>query len=85
MDFEKRLIEKSVKTLIDKAEECFDLAKAQEKIADKLDTVGDQLTAGAVVLKGELELDAARTSPCLRTPVETAPQESRLIPKANPK
>jgi hypothetical protein len=85
MDFEKKLIEKSVKTLIDKAEECFDLAKAQEKIADKLDTMGDQLTAGAVVLKGELELDAARTSPRLRTPVEPTPREHGPIPKENPK
>jgi hypothetical protein len=85
VDFEKKLIEKSVKTLIDKAEECFDLAKAQEKIADKLDTVGDELTVGAIALKGELELDAARTSPRLRTPVEPAPQEPSLTPKANPK
>ena len=36
MRFEKDLIEKSVGAMMDKAEDCLDLAKTQHDIADKL-------------------------------------------------
>jgi hypothetical protein len=38
-------------------------ADKQHESADKLDTLGRELQAGAVELKGEMEIDAVRTSP----------------------
>jgi hypothetical protein len=89
----KERLEKTVNALIDKAEDCFDLAKAQHKAADlqhvladkqhenadkldtsadKLDTVGDALTNDAIELRGDLEIEARRTSPRLQSLLEAA-------------
>jgi hypothetical protein len=112
MRFEKRLVQKSVQALMNKAEDCLDLAKTQHKAADqqheiadkqheisheqhdsaakldtsadKLDIVSDALIAEAIELKGELEMDAGRTSPRLRLLLEGAPPLSAPIPKAIP-
>jgi hypothetical protein len=113
MNFEKRLLQKSAGALMDKAEDCLDLAKTQHKAADqqheiadkqheishelhdnaakldtsadKLDTVGGALITEALELKGELEMDAGRTSPRLRMMFDAASSESRPILKAIPK
>lgn len=42
MHFEKKLAEKSVAVLMDKAQECFDVAKDQHKIADKQHEAADK-------------------------------------------
>ena len=61
--------------LINKAQDCFDVAKTQHEIADKqsdnadkLDTIGNALVDNAVDLNGELVMDANRTSPRIRLP-----------------
>jgi uncharacterized membrane protein YgaE (UPF0421/DUF939 family) len=45
-------------------------AETLDASADKLDTVGQALEAQAISLKGELEIDAGRTSPRLRSLLE---------------
>jgi hypothetical protein len=92
MNFEKEVLQKSVDVLMDKAENCLDLAKAQHKIADKqhdsadkLETIGHALEDDAVELKGELEMVAGRGSPPYVEPVavpsEAASSMRQVIPK----
>src|ERR1700726_1011234 len=42
MRFEKERLEKSVNALMDKAEDCFDLAKTQHKSADQQHDIADK-------------------------------------------
>ena len=112
MRFEKKLVEKSVEALTERADDCFDLARTQHKAADrqhelankqhelahqhhenaetleagadKLDTVGQALEAQAISLKGELEIDAGRTSPRLRTLLDGTLPRSAQLPKTTP-
>ena len=88
---EKALLEKSVEVIMEKAEDCLDLAKTQHEIADqqhaiadqqqdsadKLDTLGHALIAEAIDLKGEMEIVAARVNP--------HPQDPRSDPPTIPK
>lgn len=94
MHFEKKLAEKSVAVLMDKAQDCFDVAKTQHEIADKqsdnadkLDTIGNALVDKAVDLNSELVMDANRTSPRihLREPPDGVPPKAKSLPKTDPK
>ena len=67
------------------AHEQHDNASKLDTSADKLDAVARALTAEAIELKGELEMDAGRTSPRLRLMFEAAPSESDSTLKAIPK
>ena len=58
----KELLDKSVDVLLDKAEECVDLAKAQRKNADKqhvdahkLELLGNALAHDAAEIRGEID------------------------------
>jgi hypothetical protein len=69
---EKEQVKVEAESLLQKAEGCFDTADIQhegakklEESADKLETIGEVLTAKAVELKGELALDTERNSPPL--------------------
>lgn len=101
MHFEKKLAEKSVAVLMDKAQDCFDVAKTQHEIADKqheiadkqsdnadkLDTIANALVDKAVDLNSELVMDANRTSPRihLREPPDGVPPKAESLPKTDPK
>lgn len=60
-------------------------ADRQHESADKLDTLGHALEAEAVELKGEMEMDAGRTSPRLVERPDGVPPEAGSIPAASPK
>ena len=73
MRFDKTPLEKAARALMDKADNCLDIASAQHDAADKqhagadkLEIVGHALEADAVRLKGDAELAASRTSPPLQ-------------------
>jgi hypothetical protein len=67
------------------AHEQHDNAAKLDTSADKLDAVARALTADAIELKGDLEMDAGRTSPRLRLLFEAAPPKSEPSLKAIPK
>jgi hypothetical protein len=82
MRFEKERLEKTVNALIDKAEDCFELAKSQHKAADlqhvladkqhenadKLDTGADKLdTVGDALTADAMELKGSLEMDARRT------------------
>jgi hypothetical protein len=90
MRFAKTLLEKSAEKLVEKAADCFDLAKTQHDIADEqhtsadnldtsadhLDKLGHALEADAAQLRGETKMVPARNSVRLREDAEL-----KTIPK----
>jgi hypothetical protein len=73
MSTKKAILEKSRDVLVDKAEDCSDLAKVQRASADKqhesahkLEKLSRALEGDAAEIKEELERDAQEAAPRLR-------------------
>jgi hypothetical protein len=79
MQTDKELLDKSVDVLLDKAEECVDLAKAQRKNADKqheaahkLELLGNALAHDAAEIRGEIDKKLEAPLPAVTVPAETS-------------
>jgi hypothetical protein len=97
MRFEKTLLDKSAKALLDKAEDCFGLAKTQHEIADKqheiaasqhssadnLDTSADKLAALGHALEADaVELKGETEIIAARTDPRPREGAASMAPKA---
>jgi len=58
----KKRIAESAEALMQKAEECLDIAKAQHDSADKLETIVDSLITEAAVLNGAALVTAGKNA-----------------------